>query len=89
MQITIDTKKDSPEEIKKAIQLLSVLVQGKARHSNIFEDDSSTPPPQPDPIGGSGDSGNAFANLFGNTPPPAPSPEKQEEKKESPSVILY
>ncbi len=84
MQITIDTKKDSPEEIKKAIELLSVLAQGKARHSNIFEDDS-TPPPQPDPISG----GNAFANMFGNTLPPTPSPEKQEEKKENPSVVLY
>ena len=65
MQITIDTKKDSPEEIKKAIQLLSVLVQGRVKNSNIFEDD--TPPPTPDPT-----RGNAFANIFGDTPPPIP-----------------
>jgi len=81
MQITIDTKKDSPEEIKKAIQLLSVLVQGHVKHSNIFEDDS-TPPPGPAPTR------NAFADMFGGTPPPTPSPEKQEEKEDI-KIIEY
>ena len=58
MIITIDTQKDSPEEIKKAIRLLSALtdgqeyelnsqrLRGNSQTRNIFEDSSSTIQPQ-------------------------------------------
>jgi hypothetical protein len=85
MKITIDTKEDSAEEIKKAIQLLSALIQGRTKHSNLFEDDTPVlGPAQEEP------SGNAFADMFGGTSPPIPEPEKQEEKEEdTPKVIEY
>lgn len=41
MKITIDTKEDSHEEIKKAIKMLSNLVNVNSEeegHKNIFED---------------------------------------------------
>ncbi len=44
MQITIDTNKDSPAEIKKAIELLSSLANSRV-HSNtdVFSNDNSIP----------------------------------------------
>ncbi|MBW2993493.1 hypothetical protein KY317_02880 [Candidatus Woesearchaeota archaeon] len=82
MQITIDTKKDSPEEIKKAIHLLSVLVQGKTHSTNIFENDSPSIKPE-------AESGNAFANIFG-ADKPIIEPEKQTEKEEEiPRLMEY
>jgi hypothetical protein len=84
MKITIDTKEDSAEEIKKAIQLLSALIQGRTKHSNIFEDDTPVlGPTQEEP------SGNAFANMFGGTPPSTPEPENQEEKEDTLKIIEY
>ncbi len=80
MQITIDTKKDSAEEIKKAIHLLSVLVQGKHTSTNIFENDSPAIEPEPQ-------TGNAFANIFGSDKPMI-EPEKQEEKEEEPPQLM-
>jgi hypothetical protein len=82
MKITIDTKEDSAEEIRKAIHLLSALVQGRAKSSNIFEDESPGLKSEP--------AQNAFANMFGSdTPLQEPSPDKQEEKKDAPEVMMY
>ena len=75
MKITIDTKEDSPEDIRKTVAFLSSLADGaKEHHSNIFEDSGSSldlpgadSESSPEPAGG-----NAFANMFGgdsdNTP---------------------
>lgn len=42
MQITIDTKHDSPEDIKNIIRLLQALV-GESQSSNIFSSSGETP----------------------------------------------
>jgi len=56
MKITIDTKEDSPADIRKVIALLSKMIEGHVEnHSNIFGEQSA----------GSEPSGNAFANMFG------------------------
>ena len=82
MQITIDTKKDSPEDIKKAIHLLSVLVQGKIHSTNIFEDSSPTTEPEPQ-------SGNAFANIFGSDKPIVELEKEPEKEEEKPQLMEY
>ena len=87
MQITIDTNKDSPEEIQKAINLLSSLVSGKATHSNIFENSSPA-----------SEQGSVFANMFGDDSKqsspvlqsaPVAEEIKEEEKKDIPAVVEY
>ena len=89
MKITIDTKEDSHHEIQKAITLLQALISGHQKHSNIFEDDSSTLPTtdtNPSSEGG-------LFNMFGadNTPPPRPPvvDEKKEEKDDVPQIREY
>ncbi|PIN81160.1 hypothetical protein COV11_02490 [Candidatus Woesearchaeota archaeon CG10_big_fil_rev_8_21_14_0_10_30_7] len=75
MKITIDTKEDSHTEIRKAIQLLNNLLEGRGAVSsrNIFDDPSPT-------VGGMGmfdekpssPPSNAFSSMFGGeTPIPA------------------
>ena len=62
MKITIDTKEDSPADIRKVIALLSKMIEGgEEHHSNIFEDSS---PSVREESGGSAGM-NAFANMFG------------------------
>ncbi len=76
MKITIDTKEDSPADIRKVIALLSTLAEKREHHSNIFEDSSpglpmassypETPsstesnPPSPS-------SGGGIFNMFGDS----------------------
>ena len=75
MKITIDTKEDSHSEIKRAIELLSSLVQQTAKHSNIFEETEKN------------ESSGGMFNMFGdNTPQPKP-PEVEERPKPKPSEI--
>lgn len=60
IKITIDTKEDSKEEIRKAIQLLSSLVkEDVVVNQDVFSSDQET--------------NNSFANMFGES---ASSPEK-------------
>jgi hypothetical protein len=62
MKITIDTKEDSHEDIKKILALLSQMVNKDAPQSNVFENpqsselpnlmgmfDTSTPQANPEP----------------------------------------
>lgn len=93
MKIEIDTKHDSPEEIRKVIKMLQHLV---GEHSytntpNIFEDQnsfgtsSSEEPTSSEPT-------NAFINMFGDSsrePKEEPMQEPKEEKEEIPEVIPY
>ncbi len=81
MQITIDTKKDDREEIKKVISLLSTLVENQKysrTSSNIFESSGnsldiagskSSPETENEPAQPNSQpvSGNAFSNMFGNS----------------------
>ncbi len=97
MKITIDTKEDSHEEIRRAIKMLSSLVGERETFSNqpnIFDSD---PPCLGDDIP-SDSGGNAFSNMFG-AEPITPSIEdnentsddevKVEEEKEIPDIIEY
>jgi len=105
MKITIDTKEDSPTDIRKVIALLSKMIEDSSeRRSNIFEDsgsslgnsDSSDEEKTSEPAGV-----NAFANMFGNsdsgsssvddTPVLGSAEEKKEKEEEEPvsSIIEY
>lgn len=70
MKITIDTKEDSHEEIKKIIKMLSSLVEEETftNQGNIFEDKSSE-------VGNQ----NMFG-LFDNKNQNTPAEESKEEK---------
>ena len=74
MKITIDTKEDSPEEIRKLISLLSSLAGGHSNVKNIFEEPASEPVAAP-----------GLFNIFDDTPKVEP---KEEDKEESPKVEL-
>ena len=100
MKITIDTKEDSSQDIRKVIALLSKMIEDSSEnHSNIFEDDSpglgSSEPETP--------SSNAFSNMFGssdsdNTPvlPTSSASEdgdeeetEEETEEEAPQIMEY
>ena len=75
MKITIDTKEDSREEIKKVISLLTHLIgETPMTNANIFDN------PQPEP------ETNNLMNMFDN---PVPPPEEKEEPTEESKVIPY
>lgn len=88
MKITIDTTKDRPEDIRKAVAFLNSLSSThsrvESRPRNIFEDPSpnlninsyqDNPVQQANNQPTDSSMGNAFTNLFGNS-------ESQEEKQE-------
>lgn len=89
MKISIDTKEDSIEDIRKVVALLSGIIGKKEeRHTNninIFSDEkSSTPEMKSEPM-------NVFASMFGandaeNTI--EKKEEKAEEKKEERFEIM-
>lgn len=90
MKISIDTKEDSVEEIKKAIRMLYSLVQEREVHTNqrnIFEQPGSmqepTTPTSSEP------SGNVFGNLFGGSPSSNTEETAEPEKKETPEIMPY
>ena len=100
MKLTIDTKEDSKEEIKKAIRMLSAIVGDseiytnspqKQHNANLFESSSNTITPastaSPEPSQGS-----VFGNIFGDigqSSSPETSEETSEEKKEKkPEIII-
>ncbi len=97
MKITIDTKEDSPADIRKVIALLSKMIEGGVEHhSNIFEDSSPS-------LGGSSEEHvggtNAFVNMFGgdsgskvdDTPVLSADSEEdtEEEKEDAPQMMEY
>ena len=95
MKIEIDTKHDSPEEIKKVIKMLQHLVSEHSytNQPNIFDDSSpSVEPPT--------ESTNAFVNMFGDTqtkkqeestddPKEEPMNEEKKDDDEIPEVVPY
>jgi hypothetical protein len=90
MQITIDTKRDTSEDIKKVIKLLSHLVgeHPTTNQPNLFND--SIPPNKPAET----NSGNVFGNMFENPQSKESQTEEtaeiQEEKEEEiPELIPY
>lgn len=86
MKITIDTKEDSPEEIRNIIKMLSSLIREKSytNRPNIFEDSSPEVTPNAQ--------GNVFGNIFGDTETKQQAETKPEEKteiKDTPSITEY
>ncbi len=85
MKISIDTKEDTHEDIRKVIKMLQHLV-GESSYSNtpnIFDD--SVPSETPTAT-------NAFINMFGDTakePKEEPMEGPKEEKEDIPQVIPY
>jgi hypothetical protein len=98
MKISIDTKEDSTEEIRKAIKMLYSLVQERQVHTNqrnIFDNPGSMQ--QSDNILGSSEpttqssdepSGNVFGNLFGDSSSSS-TEETKEPEEETPEIIPY
>ena len=84
MKISIDTKEDSHEDIKKVIKMLQHLVGESpfTNQPNIFEDPGS--------IRTSEQQGNVFGNMFDTKTTKEDNGEsEQEEEKELPEVIPY
>ena len=90
MKITIDTKEDTPTDIRKVIALLSKMIDGSEHHSNIFEDSSpglgSSETSSSESAGG-----NAFVNMFGDNAvlTEEKTEDKEEEKEEIPELMEY
>jgi hypothetical protein len=86
MKITIDTKEDSAEEIKKIVNFLSAFVGDRpiVSNKNIFDDNKP-----------SDSNGNAFLSMFGSEPStPAAVSQETVKKDESsstdfPRIIEY
>ncbi|MFC1801741.1 hypothetical protein ACFLZB_04740 [Nanoarchaeota archaeon] len=78
MKITIDTKEDSHEEIKKVISLLTHLIgePPMTNSKNIFDDSKPTE-----------ESGGLF-NIF-DSPQTSEKEEDEEDSEESPEVQMY
>ncbi len=82
MEIKIDTKKDSPEDIKKTIEFLKTLV-GASSSSNGSDFNASS------------DAASGMVGLFGDTPvlsnevPKSSEDEDEEEEKEKIELIPY
>jgi len=93
MKITIDTKEDSPEDIRKVVALLSSFVsKGVEKHRNIFEDsspgldvfDQRSPIQEKASQATESDVSNAFTSLFGDS-----GSENKPKKKEEIEIIPY
>jgi len=96
MIITIDTSKDSKEDIRKAVAFLSSLHGSEVKPVNIFEDSSENTEEKSEGV-------NAFANMFGDNASPVVQTEEkssvqpsasdlldsEEEKEESSKVMEY
>ncbi|MBW2983822.1 nucleoporin [Candidatus Woesearchaeota archaeon] len=99
MKISIDTREDSIEEIKKAIRMLYSLVQEREVHTNqrnIFEQSGSMQQPSTNVFGNSEQTpsssepaGNVFGNLFGDSSQQEMPEIKPVEKDEMPEIIPY
>ncbi len=85
MKISVDTKEDSHEDIRKIIRMLQNFVGDSAfsNQGNLFSDDG---PPSLDLEDSSSDEAtNAFSAMFGDDSPPLPDlPSKEEVEEEKP-----
>jgi hypothetical protein len=102
MKLTIDTKEDSKEEIKKAIRMLSAIVgdsdtvytnepHEKTHHANIFSDEPAASEPDTPEPSSPAPSGGLFG-MFGDTSSSAPAANEEttndteEEPEEKPEI---
>jgi len=102
MKITVDTKEDSPDDIRKVVALLSAIVSRSSyrnvdKHKNIFEDsspgldilDQRSPTQQEASQPTESEVGNAFTSLFGSSDSSLNKPEEKSVKKERIEIIPY
>ncbi|MBN2458778.1 hypothetical protein JXB28_00690 [Candidatus Woesearchaeota archaeon] len=85
MEIKIDTKHDSPEDIKKAIEFLRRMVGGEADNRGAGSDFSA-----------SSEAASGMSAMFGDTPIMSSIPDgnpdddsSEEEEKEKVQIIPY
>lgn len=81
MKITIDTKEDSHEEIRRVIKMLSSLVGENEimETRNVFDEQSPTLPEQ-----------NVFGNMFENKEAKnAEEPEEASKDEDVPRIMEY
>ncbi|MEA3429892.1 MAG: hypothetical protein U9R08_01330 [Nanoarchaeota archaeon] len=85
MKISIDTKEDSSDDIKRLISMLQSFVEHKHHSSSDFNDVFNNTPSSEEKTEKPG----GIFNMFGSTPttPALPEPEKKSEPK--PIVIEY
>ncbi len=85
MRITIDTKTDSRDEIRKAIRLLMGLVGGQDVYTN--DTPAEKPPAQPNIFDSPSPAVGNLMSIFDS----ADTPQKTEEKpkEDSPKIELY
>lgn len=86
MKITIDTKEDTHEDIKKVIRLLTHIIgeHPTTNQPNVFEESTPTTNQPETP------SGNIFGNMFENPQTEPKTEETTEQKeKETPEIIPY
>ena len=81
MKITIDTKEDSPEDLRRIINLLSELINQKQPQNVGFFDSPQSDPSQTE-------TSNLMSMFDQPTTQPASQP-TQPEKKDIPDVKLY
>jgi hypothetical protein len=80
MQITIDTKHDSPQEIRKAIKMLSSLVSHSDVYSNSMDEDSEPVQKTPSVFDQPSDNMGGMMGIFDS---PAETETKEEEEVKS------
>ena len=71
MQINIDTQRDSPEELRKLIRLLSALIGDSPPASGML-DSALTPATD----------GNVLASMFGDMPQVQSAPSQSESQEQ-------
>jgi len=85
VKITIDTKEDSPDELRKIIRLLNELINQKEPPKVGIFDTPSEPSQPPSPEVSSG-----LMSMFDQSSEPQPPESKPEEKPpERHSIELY
>ena len=87
MRITIDTKTDSRDEIRKAIKMLMGLVGGH----DIYTNEPQQEPAQPSMLDTPSPAVSNLMSMFDNAPStPTETPPKEEEKDlDIPQVEFY
>ncbi len=89
MRITIDTKTDSRDEIRKAIKMLMGIVGGHDVHTNE-QPQEEKPAAQPNIFDSPSPTVPNLMSMFDSTPSTPETPAAEEEKEEDiPQVEFY
>ena len=87
MKIQIDTKTDSPEEIRKVIKLLTGLVGGHNVYTN--EPAQEKPAAQPNIFDSPSPAVPNLMSMFDSAPTETPTTEEEKEDDNIPQVEFY